>query len=80
VLLLAQFLALAHQHFLGFEFLSFVFKSGFSAPPKMSQDKKVVAELKGKCALGPFLSILVIECQHKCFNVNQCPRMNKVQI
>jgi hypothetical protein len=26
--------------------------------------------LKGKCALGPFLSILVIECQHKCFNVN----------
>jgi hypothetical protein len=21
--------------------------------------------LKGKCALGPFLSILVIECQHK---------------
>jgi hypothetical protein len=22
-------------------------------------------ELKGKCALGPFLSILVIECQHK---------------
>jgi hypothetical protein len=36
--------------------------------------------LKGKCALGPFLSILVIECQHKCFNVNQCPWMNKVQI
>jgi hypothetical protein len=32
---------------LGFEFLSFVFKSGFSAPPKMSQDKKkVVAESK----------------------------------
>jgi hypothetical protein len=25
------------------------------------------ALLKGKCALGPFLSILVIECQHKCF-------------
>ena len=36
--------------------------------------------LKGKCALGPFLSILVIECQHKCLNVNQCPWMNKVQI
>ena len=36
--------------------------------------------LKGKCAFGPFLSILVIECQHKCFNVNQCPWMNKVQI
>jgi hypothetical protein len=28
--------------------------------------------LKGKCALGPFLSILVIECQHKCLNVNLC--------
>jgi hypothetical protein len=25
--------------------------------------------VKGKCALGPFLSILVIECQHKCLNV-----------
>jgi hypothetical protein len=37
-------------------------------------------ELKGKCALGPFLSILVIECKHKCFNVNLCPWMNKVQI
>jgi hypothetical protein len=44
--LLAQFLALAHQHFLGFEFLSFVFESSFSASPKMSQDKKVVAEAK----------------------------------
>jgi hypothetical protein len=43
---LAQFLALAHQHFLGFEFLSFIFESSFSAPPKMSQDKKVVAESK----------------------------------
>jgi hypothetical protein len=37
-------------------------------------------ELKGKCALGPFLSILVIECKHKCLNVNLCPWMNKVQI
>jgi hypothetical protein len=36
--------------------------------------------LKGKCALGPFLSILVIECQHKCLNVNLCSWMNKVQI
>jgi hypothetical protein len=24
-------------------------------------------EVKGKCALGPFLSILVIKCQHKWF-------------
>jgi hypothetical protein len=36
--------------------------------------------LKGKCALGPFLSILVIECKHKCLNVNLCPWMNKVKI
>jgi hypothetical protein len=25
--------------------------------------------VKGKCALGPFLSILVFKCQHKCFCV-----------
>jgi hypothetical protein len=36
--------------------------------------------VKGKCALGPFLSILVIECQHKCLNVNLYPWMDKVQI
>jgi hypothetical protein len=36
--------------------------------------------LKGKCAFGPFLSILVIECKHKCLNVKICPRMIKVQI
>jgi hypothetical protein len=36
--------------------------------------------VKGKCALGPFLSILVIECQHKCLNVNLCSWMDKVQI
>jgi hypothetical protein len=39
---------------------------------------KTQALVKGKCALGPFLSILVIECQHKGLNVNQCPWMNKV--
>jgi hypothetical protein len=38
------------------------------------------AILKGKCALGPFLSILVIKCQHKCLSVNLCSWMNKVQI
>jgi hypothetical protein len=37
-------------------------------------------EVKGKCALGPFLSILVIECQHKCLNVNLCSWIDKVQI
>ena len=36
--------------------------------------------LKGKCALGPFLSILVIKCQHKCFCVNLCKVVDKVQI
>jgi hypothetical protein len=36
--------------------------------------------LKGKCALGPFLSILVIECQHKWTYVNLCKVMDKVQI
>jgi hypothetical protein len=37
-------------------------------------------EVKGKCALGPFLSILVIECQHKWNYVNLCKVMDKVQI
>jgi hypothetical protein len=36
--------------------------------------------LKGKCALGPFLSILVIGCKHKCLNVKICSWVNKVQI
>jgi hypothetical protein len=36
--------------------------------------------LKGKCALGTFLSILVIECQHKCLSVNLCQMLDKVQI
>jgi hypothetical protein len=36
--------------------------------------------LKGKCALGPFPSILVIECQRKCFCVDLCNVVDKVQI
>jgi hypothetical protein len=36
--------------------------------------------LKGKCAFGPFLSILVIECQCKCFCVDLCKVVDKVQI
>jgi hypothetical protein len=36
--------------------------------------------LKGKCALEPFLSVLVIECQQKCLSVNLCQLMDKVQI
>jgi hypothetical protein len=39
-----------------------------------------LVQLKGKCALGPFLSILVIECQHKCFRVNLCKMVDKMQI
>jgi hypothetical protein len=36
--------------------------------------------LKGKCALGPFLSILVIECQLKVLKCEFMQWMNKVQI
>jgi hypothetical protein len=36
--------------------------------------------LKGKYALGPFLSILVIECQRKCFCADLCDVADKVQI
>jgi hypothetical protein len=36
--------------------------------------------VKGKCALGPFLSILVIECQLKCLKCEFMQWMNKVQI
>jgi hypothetical protein len=36
--------------------------------------------VKGKCALGPFLSILVIKCKHRCQYVKICPWMIKVQI
>jgi hypothetical protein len=40
-----------------------------------------LAPVKGKCALGPFLSILVIECQHKWTHVNiwiKCKSSKKV--
>jgi hypothetical protein len=39
-----------------------------------------LAAVKGKCALGPFLCILVIECQHMCLIGNLCTWMNKVKI
>jgi hypothetical protein len=42
--------------------------------------RQVWSFLKGKCALGPFLSILVIECQHKCLSVKVSQVMDKVQI
>jgi hypothetical protein len=37
-----------------------------------NDDNLIIRNLKGKCALGPFLSILVMECQLKCLNVNLC--------
>jgi hypothetical protein len=43
-------------------------------------DAKGGEVVKGKCALGPFLSILVIEYQRKCFCVNLCKVVDKVQI
>jgi hypothetical protein len=43
----AQFLALAYKHFVWLlRFFSFGLKITFSTFPKMSQDKKVVAETK----------------------------------
>jgi hypothetical protein len=55
--------------------------SGCVGPKKLGKkDKNDKEKVKGKCALGPFLSILVIECQYKCLNVNLYPWMNKVQI
>jgi hypothetical protein len=50
-------------------------------PDKREAIRAELARLvKGKCAFGPFLSILVIECKHMCQNVKICPWMNKVQI
>ena len=47
---------------------------------KLTKEHEELKCLKGKCVFGPFLSILVIECKHKCSNVKICPWMNKVQI
>jgi hypothetical protein len=60
--------------------LSLLF-SPLRAPPLLSPaPPRHGGPLKGKCALGPFLSILVIECQHKCFCVDLCNVVDKVQI
>jgi hypothetical protein len=53
--------------------------SGYRRPPIFAQTNGQKG-LKGKCVFGPFLSILVIECKHKCLNVKIYPWMNKVQI
>jgi hypothetical protein len=66
-------------------------RSSFRSPLRAEARKEQLASswfylfpsslrLKGKCALGPFLSILVIECQRKCFYVNLCKVVDKVQI
>jgi hypothetical protein len=52
---------------------------GQQGRPKLPSVGWCTTRLKGKCALGPFLSILVIECQHKCLSVNLCQLMDKVQ-
>jgi hypothetical protein len=51
----------------------------FSAVVPVLQDRGG-GLVKGKCALGPFLCILVIECQHMCLIGNLCTWMNKVKI
>jgi hypothetical protein len=49
----------------------------FRSAPEIGRN---LCYVKGKCAFGPFLSILVIECKHKCLNVKMCPWLNKVKI
>jgi hypothetical protein len=53
---------------------------GIPVFPQAMDKQEHPESLKGKCAFGPFLSILVIECKHKCLKVKICPRMIKVQI
>jgi hypothetical protein len=36
-----------------------------------------VAHVKGKCAFGPFLSILVIECKHKVLKCENVPMVEQ---
>jgi hypothetical protein len=49
----------------------------FKATEEKKEDSTPSRVLKGKCALGPFLSILVIECQHKCLSVKLCQGLKK---
>jgi hypothetical protein len=51
-----------------------------ASPPSSLRKGDEGVYVKGKCALGPFLSILVIGCKHKCLNVKICSWVNKVQI
>jgi hypothetical protein len=44
----------------------------FGAPQETSAHS-LEPDLKGKCALWPFLSILVIKCQHKWFKCETMP-------
>jgi hypothetical protein len=50
-----------------------MYRLQYFCPIKLLETLYQVGLLKGKCALGLFLSILVIECKHKCLNVNLCP-------
>jgi hypothetical protein len=71
----ARLVAKGHAQVAGLDF-----EETFVPVARLESIRILLAYVKGKCALGPFLSILVIECQHKCLNVNLCPWMNKVQI
>jgi hypothetical protein len=66
---------LAYATYHGFKLYQMDVKSAFLNGPIKEE-----VYVKGKCALGPFLSILVIECQHKWSCVNLCQMMDKVQI
>jgi hypothetical protein len=57
------------KYFLGFQ-VKQLQEGTFISQTKYTQDilnKFGMKDVKGKCALGPFLSILVIECQRKYF-------------
>jgi hypothetical protein len=72
-----------HSHPLGFSSLINIVllpTGRVTNKTKLKEPRQPASVVKGKCALGSFLSILVIECQHKCLNVNLCSWMNKVQI
>jgi hypothetical protein len=51
-----------------------------NTPLNAIESSLLLKTVKGKCALGPFLSILVIKCQRKCFCVDLCNVVDKVQI
>jgi hypothetical protein len=45
---------------------------------ELDDEEAPCVALKGKCALGPFLSILVIECKHKVLKCESMPMDGQV--